>query len=322
MTAPGRRRPALVGLETHSIQQEIMSKRLFIYLTEHDLPIGKPLPWSVYVRSGELLAPAGFIVPDGSARSRLLLTRPVRVALGDEQNSPLAVSELDPEDYASTKKARETPDPIKYLKHNAEGMMLTFKLPGDFEPRTVPVEFYGRIPLQSVIVSAPLLPVGLTWQNFEGTPVSAQVIFGRNLCIFNTTIMRFSGLPSGHLFLRYPQEAVTKPFRAALRIDAKIPASISTAEGHAVPAVIADISGTGCAIDTGFILGKAGTRLNVAFRIKIHDKAHVLRVPCIIKSIKGKLSQQLRYGLQFDDSADDATLLVLKSFVYEHLAER
>lgn len=296
-----------------------MSKRLFVYLSEQDLPIGKPLPWAVYVRSGELLAPAGFIVADGTARSRLLMARPVRVAVGDEQNSPLAVAELDPDD---SKKARETPDPLKYLKHNAEGVMLTFKLPGDFEPRTVAVEFYGRIPLQSVIVSAPVLPVGMTWQNFEGTPVSAQIIFGRNLCIFNTTIMRFSGLPSGHLFLRYPHEAATKPFRTALRIDAKIPASITTPEGHAVPALITDISGTGCAIDTGFIIGQAGTLLTVAFRIKVSDKAHVLRVPCVIKSIKGKLSQQLRYGLQFGDDADEATLLALKSFVYEHLAER
>lgn len=294
-----------------------MSKRLFIYLSENDVQVGQPLPWSVYVRSGELLAPAGFIISDADARARLLLSRPVRAALDHERSHPLAVLESDPDEP----KARETPDPLKYLKHNAEGVMLTFKLPGDFEPRIVPVEFYGRIPLQSIVVSAPLLPVGMNWQNFENLPVSAQIIFGRKLCIFNTTVLRYAGLPSGHLFLRNPQEAVTKPFRKALRIESKIPASVSTSEGHAVPALITDLSGSGCAIDTGFILGQAGTALTVAFRIKISDKPHVLRVPCVIKSIKGKLSQQLRYGVQFDDGIKELTMLELKSFVYEHLAE-
>lgn len=295
-----------------------MSKRLFIYLSEGDLQIGKPLPWSVYVRSGELLAPAGFLIADSAARARLMASRPLRVAVGNERSSPLAVPE-DGED----KRARETPDPLKCLKHNAEGVVLIFKLPGDFEPRTVPVEFYGRIPLQSIIVSAPSLAMGngQSWQNFEGMPLSVQVIFGRSLVVFNTTLMRFSGLPSGHLFLRYPQDAVIKPFRKALRVEARIPASITTVEGHAVTGVITDISGSGCAIDTGFIIGQAGTKLTVAFRVKIADKSHVLRVPCLIKSIKGKLAQQLRYGLQFDEEVDEAVLLALKSFVYEHLAE-
>ena len=61
---------------------------------------------------------------------------------------------------ATTRAAPQTNDPLKYLKHNAEGVVLTFKLPGDFEPRNVQVEFYGRVPLQSVIVSAPHAGLG------------------------------------------------------------------------------------------------------------------------------------------------------------------
>ena len=296
-----------------------MSKTRYVYLSESDLPIGGPLPWSIYLRSGELLAPAGFVIQDNVVAIRLMMATPMRAAT--EHDSATFEAESDP---IAEKMAPPNADPLKYLKHNAEGVVLVFKLPSDVEPRKVQVDFYGRIPLQSVIVSAPNLGLGIgqTWQNFEGMPISAQVIFGKSLCIFKTTVMRYAALPSGHLFLRYPTEAVTQPFRQALRVDARIPTSISLIDGYTVPALITNLSGAGCAVATGFVLGQTGTRLTVSFRVKIADKARVLSIPCVIRSIKGKLSQQMRYGIEFDEAVDDDVLHALRSYVYEHLAER
>jgi hypothetical protein len=292
----------------------------FVYLSEHELQVGSPLPWPIYLRSGELLAPAGFVVGSSDARTRLLQTRPVRQAqTGD---SGLAAALLDA--AAEEAMARKQHDPLTHLKHNAEGTTLTFKLPGDVEQRIAHVEFYGRLPMQSLIVSAPPLRLGngQTWSDFEGLPMAVQVIFGRNLCVFKTAMMRYASLPSPHLFLRYPQDAVTKPFRQALRVDTRIPVSITTEDGSSVPAVIINLSGSGCAIATGFVLGQAGTRLKAAFRLKVAEQYHVLTAHCIIRSIKGKLSQQMRYGIEFDSTTDAAAMLTIKSFVYEHLAER
>lgn len=297
-----------------------MAKAHYVSLSASDLPVGSALPWSIYLRSGELLAPAGFVVLDDVMQHRLMTAMPVRSALMTDNARDLVEAEVSRDETGKP----TTHDPLKYLKHNAEGVVLTFKLPSDFEPRNVQVEFYGRVPLQSIIVSAPPLGLGngQTWQNFEGMPLTVQVIFGRNLCLFKTTVMRYSGLPSGHLFLRYPQDAVTKSFRQALRVDAKIPASITTEEGYSVPGIITNLSGCGCAVATGFVLGQAGTRLQVSFRIKLGDKARVVKVPGVIRSIKGKLSQQMRYGIEFDEAMDESVLLTLKSYVYEHLAER
>jgi hypothetical protein len=203
-------------------------------------------------------------------------------------------------------------------------VILTFQLPSDFEPRKVNVEFYGRIPMQSIIISAPGLGLGAsqTWNNFESMPVTMQIIFGRSICLFKSSVMRYSPLPSPHLFLRYPQEAVTKSFRQALRVDAHIPASVTMPDGYTVPALITDLSGGGCALASGFILGQAGTRLKMAFRVKLSDNMRVITMPCVIRSIKGKLSQQMRYGIEFDEAIDEPTVLAVKSYVYEHLAER
>ena len=298
-----------------------MAKMQFVFLSEGDLPVGRSLPWAIYLRSGELLAPAGFVVADAVVQRRLMMATPVRAAQATDTDREKIVADGHDND---DKGAPHTHDPLKYLKHNAEGVVLTFKLPVDFEPRNVQVEFYGRVPLQSIIVSAPTLGLGngQTWSSFEGLPMTVQVIFGRSLCMFKTSLMRYSALPSGHLFLRYPQDAVTKSFRQALRVDARIPASITLVDGYTVPALITNLSGSGCAVATGFVLGQPGTRLTVAFRLKLADKARVVTVPCVIRSIKGKLSQQMRYGIEFDEQVEDSVLLTLKSFVYEHLAER
>ena len=298
-----------------------MAKQQFVYLTESELKVGSRLPWAIYLRSGELLAPPGFAIADEEVQRRLMQAVPVRAASSTDRSSDIV--EAQGTGDANPAEAENT-DPLKYLKHNAEGVILTFQLPSDFEPRKASVEFYGRIPSQSVIISAPTLGLGTsqTWNNLEGMPVTMQIIFGRSICLFKSAITRYSPLPSPHLFLRYPQEAVTKSFRQALRVDAHIPASVTMPDGYTVPALITDLSGGGCALASGFILGQAGTRLKLAFRVKLSEKMRVITVPCVIRSIKGKLSQQMRYGIEFDEAVDEATVLALKSFVYEHLAER
>ncbi|BDT60547.1 hypothetical protein MasN3_40410 [Massilia varians] len=294
-----------------------MEKQKFVYVSESDIRVGAALPWALYLRSGELLAPAGYVIADQTARDRILLAKPMRASRAGDKPGDLvsAIEELD--------MPGPTSDPLQSLKHNAESMIITFQFPGDYDPRSVHVEFYGRVPLQSIIVSAPAVRAanGQSWQHFEGLPMTAQVIFGRTVCAFKTSLMRFASLPSGHLFLRYPTEAVSKPFRQALRVEVKLPTSITLADGT-VPGIITNLSSGGCAISTGFILGDVGTLIKLAFRFKIAGKPHLVQVSGTVRSIKGKLSQQMQYGIAFDSGIEESAELALKSFVYEHLAEQ
>jgi hypothetical protein len=295
-----------------------MKKQQFVYVSESDVRIGEGLRFPLYLRSGELLAPAGFVISDVVSLSRILQARPMRVSQPGDRTADL-VEVADSLDGMPS----PTADPLQSLKHNAEGMVLTFQFPGDFDPRSAQVEFYGRVPLQSIIVSAPAVRAGngQSWQHFEGMPMTAQVIFGRTVCAFKTSLMRFSALPSGHLFLRYPTEAVSKPFRQALRVEVKLPTSITLPDGS-VPGLITNLSAGGCAVSTGFVLGNVGTVIKLAFRFKIGTKAHTVQVTGTIRSIKGKLSQQMQYGIAFDAGLAEEAELALKSFVYENLAER
>ncbi|MCA1854695.1 PilZ domain-containing protein [Massilia oculi] len=295
-----------------------MKKQQFVYVSEQDIRVGGPLPWALYLRSGELLAPAGYVIADATSRDRILLAKPMRASQAGDKPSQLVTASEDVDDLPG-----RTVDPLQALKHNAESMIITFQFPGDFDPRSLHVDFYGRIPLQSIIVSAPAVRAanGQSWQHFEGLPMTAQVVFGRTVCAFKTSLLRFAGLPSGHLFLRYPTEAASKPFRQALRVEVKLPTSITLADGT-VPGMITNLSSGGCAISTGFILGDVGTVIKLAFRFKVGGKPHLVQVNGTIRSIKGKLSQQMQYGVAFESGIDEAAELALKSFVYEHLAER
>lgn len=297
-----------------------MAVTQLVYLFASDIPVGIALPWPIFLASGDLLAPSGFKVADELVQERLLMATPVRIGTAADRGRPSI--EMDSEEL-SARIASRANDPLKYFRQNAETVVLTFKLPAEAEPRTVNADFYGRIGMSSVIVSAPALGLGdeNKWKNFEGMPITVQVLFGRTLCMFKTTLLRYAAVPNGHLFLRYPQKVVTKVFRQALRVNARIPASITVDKGAVLPALITNLSDSGCALETGLLLGQAGSPLTVTFQARIADTTQVLSVPCVIRSVKGKLSEQMRYGVEFSDTTVESVSSALKAFIYEQLAE-
>lgn len=297
-----------------------MAVTQLVYLFASDIPVGNALPWPIFLASGDLLAPAGFVVADEFLQERLIMATPVRIGTAADRGRPAI--EMDSEEL-STKIASRENDPLRYFRQNAETVVLTFKLPAESETRSVNADFYGRIGLSSLIVSAPALGLGEEhkWKNFEGMPITVQVLFGRTLCMFKTSLLRYAAVPNGHLFLRYPQKVVTKVFRQALRVTARLPASIIVDKGYILPALITNLSDAGCALETGLLLGAAGSVVTVKFDARIGDGAQSLSVPGVIRSVKGKISEQMRYGIEFTNQGDEAVSSALKAFIYEQLAE-
>ena len=297
-----------------------MAATQLVYLFASDIPVGSALPWPVFLATGDLLAPAGFLVPDEFVQQRLIMSTPVRIGTAADRGRPSI--EMDSEEL-SAKIASRASDPLKYFKQNAETVVMTFKLPAEDDNRTVNADFYGRIAMSSLIVSAPVLGIGdeHKWKNFEGMPMTVQILFGRTLCMFKTALMRYAAVPNGHLFLRYPQKVVTKVFRQALRVTARLSASVTLGNSSELPALITNLSDSGCAMETGLLLGEPGTALTVTFQARIADAPQVISVPGVIRSVKGQLSQQMRYGVEFSAHPNDPAAVALKSFIYEQLAE-
>lgn len=296
-----------------------MAVTQLVYLFASDLPVGSSLPWPIFLVSGDLLAPSGFVVATEFVQERLIMSTPVRIGTAADRGRPSI--DMD-SDELSARIASRANDPLKYFKQNAETVVLTFKLPAEDETRTVNADFYGRIGTSSLIVSAPALGLGdeHRWKNFEGIPMTVQILFGRTLCMFKTSLLRYAAVPNGHLFLHYPQKVVTKVFRQALRVSARLAASITVGEGQVLPALITNLSDSGCAIETGLLLGEPGTILTVSFKARIEEEMRLLSVPGVIRSVRGKLSEQMRYGVEFAQMEERASA-ALKAFIYEQLAE-
>ena len=296
-----------------------MAVTQLVYLFASDLPVGSSLPWPIFLVSGDLLAPSGFVVATEFVQERLIMSTPVRIGTAADRGRPSI--DMD-SDELSARIASRANDPLKYFKQNAETVVLTFKLPAEDETRTVNADFYGRIGTSSLIVSAPALGPGdeHRWKNFEGIPMTVQILFGRTLCMFKTSLLRYAAVPNGHLFLHYPQKVVTKVFRQALRVSARLAASITVGEGQVLPALITNLSDSGCAIETGLLLGEPGTILTVSFKARIEEEMRLLSVPGVIRSVRGKLSEQMRYGVEFSQMEERASA-ALKAFIYEQLAE-
>ena len=96
-----------------------MKKAQYVLVAEDDIPLGRPLPWAIFLRSGELLAPAGYLIADKASQGRLLQAKPMRAARADDAQRTL----VDVTD-ASDGMPKQTSDPLQALKHNVEGIVL------------------------------------------------------------------------------------------------------------------------------------------------------------------------------------------------------
>ncbi|RJG14966.1 PilZ domain-containing protein [Massilia cavernae] len=297
-----------------------MAETQLVYLFASDIPVGSPLPWPVLLASGDLLAPAGFVVANDLVQERLMMAAPMRIGSASDRGRPSLSVDTD---NLAAKIASRSEDPLKYFRQNAETVVLTFKLPAEDKPRTVTADFYGRMPMSSVIVSAPVLGLGdeMKWKNFEGMPITVQVLFGRTLCMFKTTLLWYAAVPHSHLFLRYPQKVVTKVFRQALRVNARLSASVIMEEGCKLPGLITNLSDSGCAIETGFLLGHSGRQLTLEFDAGTGGEPQLISVPGIIRTVKGNLTQQMRYGIEFAEPMGEDVAQALKAFIYAQLAD-
>lgn len=287
-----------------------------------DIPVGAPLAFALYGRSGALIAPPGFAVPDEAARAKLLGARPYREATGVARDEPGGASEPVPTALGGA----EHDDPLHRLRHNVEGVQLVFRLPGDPDKRVVPAGFCGRLGMQSLLVAAPALGGHRSWHQLEGLEVAVRMTAGRTAYVFDSAVQRYSALPSPHLYLRYPVSARRSDFRAAVRLETSLPAVAQMNDARRFGVTIVDLSGAGCAVDSQHLLGELGDRFTLVFRAHLSEGSFTLTVPVVIRNLpKAGARHRMRHGLQFGDGSDDGLewhlRLAIKAFIYESLLE-
>ena len=282
-----------------------------------DVRTGERLAYALYDRDGSLIAPLGYAVRDDATRQRLLDARPYRKAGGIERDAPKAsAGEAGPAEASQA-------DPLGALRHNVESVQLVFRLPGDPDKRTASVQFCGRLGRQALIVSAPHLTGPYSWHHHDGLPMAVRMTSGRTAYAFDSVLLRFAALPAPHMMLRYPDEVRLGAFREAVRLQTALPAVARLADGQHRSVVIADLSGSGCAVDADEPLGEIGSRFELVFRVRLSQESYTLNVPVTVRNLP-RARGRVRHGVSFGDEMgrlDWHLRLAVKAFIYESLLE-
>ncbi|MCX7275449.1 MAG: PilZ domain-containing protein [Burkholderiales bacterium] len=291
------------------------TKEVLIPVDPSTIAVGKRLPWALYARNGELLAPEGFLITDESQQRRMLEARAYRQTPGLQRNDATYDSE-------SRAPATAVVDTLPELRHNVEFVQLTYHLRGEVDPTTVTVEFLGKVVNQAVMVTAPHLPGRLSWRDVEdGFPISVRMMTGRSAYSFETLLTRFSALPMPHLFLRYPMDVKHQVLRSSVRVRTSIKAVALLPGGTRHMVLVDNLSGDGCGIDTEFALGDPGENIEMVFRIHVRGQGYTLTLPSTIRNKRQRKGRHI-YGLQFgsqNDPLDHSLRLALEAYLYEHI---
>jgi hypothetical protein len=286
-----------------------------------DIRPGTVLPWPLYSRARQLIAPAGFRVDSDDAHARLLHARPMREARpgdGADTGAFLRALREGDEDEPPPRPVTHR-DPLENLRSPVEAVTLEFRLPGDTEPRRAHVTYVGRMPGTAVIVTAPTLGGSRGARDLEDAAVRVRMVTGRSIQSFESRVTRYAHVPSPHLYLAHPRSAGTTPFRAALRVPVDIRAELRSEGGDAIPGRIANLSASGCAVETAFLLGEPGSRFTVSFRLDVADKPHRMSLPSVLRNVQNRRGSSVA-GLQFDPeflAAQWSLPLLLRSFLLE-----
>jgi len=291
-----------------------------VIVREDDLALG-PLRWNVFTRAGQLVAPRGYVIESETTRQRLAEAELVRIA--DPREDVDASRRVDVDAFDASEMRRLT-DPLRELASPVESALLSVKLPGDAQPRKLPVEYAGKVGLSSLMFVAPQLPTGMTWRNYEGYEVSLRLMSGRDIYVFASSIMAFTDRPVGVLHVRYPAEAACKSVRESARINTLLPATLHVGGNDPMKGLIRDLSTSGAAVETAFVL-TTGTEVGVEFELFVSGAARRIRVPTVIRNVGRGGRGRMRYGMRFGDIAPndrERLELALKAYLYEQVIER
>lgn len=279
-----------------------------IRLKASDLPMGVPLPWPIYGRNGVMLLNSGGILHHEDAEDLL------SVGLYRYRDATETV-----ERDLSERRAGSKPE-LPGLNNPVESVQIGYLVEGARERSLFRVDYLGRIPDTSLIVSCPqregrLVPIG------SGQNVSVNMFVSRYVHAFPAQVLSVQRLPMPHLHLSYPDTFKTSVLRSAKRVslELRILGLLKVGEDISVPVSIVDLSNNGLALLSEYPLGDPGLEVRISFSVTQDQRTQTIRANGIIRSVRPLKSQQVyRYGVELIDLSPEQRIAIQAS-VYHYL---
>lgn len=288
-----------------------------IPLSPNDLPVGKPLPWSLLDGEGNLMLGSGSVIPD--LRDLALVFRHGAVCREDGEPDEQAAGHA----------------PVGPLGLPV-GTLLHVKLPGE-SARAAASRLIGFVE-QGFFMTWPQLD-GRELALQAGEPLLLHGFSGQSIHRFTATVTAICRSPFRYLVLSTPDESHQTPIRKAVRVPIRLAAYLApatgdseadaahdadltdaVARGAARLALLSDLSTGGAQVQTTSPAPAPGSRIRLRFRLRTGTLDSEITVHGWARATQPDQedAEFPAFGVAFD-MLGERELTLLQCFIYEHL---
>lgn len=284
-----------------------------------DLKIGSPLPYPVFDSHGRLLLKAGEIIRSEHQLTTLHeqglysqgdpLTRSARRNEYVEPQADLAEPEVDAASAPQTRRLGE-------LKLSPGKTLYVDFLSATNRPR-VALRLIGFLEGSGVLISA-LNAEGNVVPFRDNELLFVRVLTASGVATFESKVLKVHFTPFPYVVTSFPDSAVFSVMRQHERIDtelictaANLDRFVRDGSSDSLPAIMKNLSASGCQIEASPRLAEAGERVRLGFKLKAAGEEHVLSVVAVVRGVKafGEPGNP-RFGLQFEELGMGERLVV------------
>ncbi len=292
-----------------------------IQISENEIRVGKPLPWTVYDQHGNPLAAAQDVVQSEEQRVSLFSGIIFRDTHVDEAQGT-------PEITAPSRDGFDNTFPFEAMNLKI-GDRMQLQMPENLSRDRVIVRLIGYINKLSLLVTMPREANGLRFGLLENDNLVVRVFSSQNAFGFSATVSKIIKIPFEYLHLTFPDEVKGVVIRKAPRVRTRIICSVITEETgeQSLSGMLVNLSANGALLDARRVVANKGDTVKMTFRITLHAVDATLTVGAIVRAqftdetIDNGSSGMIHHGLEFVDLQPNDSL-ILHSMIYQQMIEQ
>ena len=279
-----------------------------------ELQVGKPIPWTLYDSSGEMMLEVGYV-----PKSAQQIQSFIRNGVGRDLDE--TIESVDKTPAANTPQRDPNVLTLDQIKLNiGEAIQLQFQSEND-TARYV-VSLIGYLVDQGIVVTTPVLDGSIMLVR-EGQIFVVRLFSGKSAYAFTAVTKRVTNNPFPHLHLSYPKEVRGLVVRASTRTAANIICHATPESGAGAACIARDISIGGSLIAAKSKIAEVGKKLTLNMRVKVNDAEHLLSLICTVRSVNNSRPADdgvitVLHGVSFDTVTAQDTL-VISALLYQNM---
>ncbi|MBP0588679.1 PilZ domain-containing protein [Paraburkholderia sp. LEh10] len=278
-------------------------------LSQREVTIGAPLPFSVYTEEGRLLMGRGHSVQSAEQFERLFAFGAFRHMFPGEQRDDAKSAQEDsaPAPAARTRRGHDEQvivGPFPTAGCVPEDFVIALASGAGMPART---RFVGMLEGASLLLDG----AGVDPAFAPGEAVEGQFIAGRYRHAFQSDIVGRHAAPFDVLYLRYPAEVRSRALRRHIRVGIDVTARLSrndrTMAGTEVRAVDLSAAGVGLLVNSNS--PAPGEHFKLSLPLSREGRVRTAPLNCIARNRRTKGGETL-VGAEFGNTSGEARALV------------